>query len=445
MVERWFGTLMTVVLGLFMAGATARLAALGELAGRGWDLALLVAALVVLYGAALFIVHRRAAAAPPLLLILGVGLLLRLPLIAAPPRLSDDIYRYVWDGRVAASGVHPFRHPPSDTTLTALRDSDWALINNPKLVTIYPPTAQGVFRIGAAVAPGVTGLKGLFLLFEAGLALLLARTVARAPAERWRLLLVWWHPLLLLEGAWSGHVDVVGMLLLGGALAASARPGVAAAAAAGVLAGGAFLVKFLVAPLVPLLTAPRRWLVLAPAFALTVGLLYLPYLAPGVDPLGSLSTYVAKWRSNDFLFGALLRPGTLLDQDQRLLEARQRAAVLLGALLLLIAVWRPSRVGAMQAVLGGTLLLSPVVHPWYVAWLVPLLAVRFSWTWFAFSLTVLLAYHPLPGFLSGAPWRESPLLKSLEYAPVALLGVLETIGAWRGRDRMSSEDRLWSR
>jgi alpha-1,6-mannosyltransferase len=433
-------------LGLLLVFGAVRLAALPALAGQGGNLALLLVALVVCFLAALWLARRASAAgampgtttgflagaALSLPALLAVGLLIRIPLVAAPPRLSDDIYRYVWDGRVAAAGVNPYRHAPTDTALATLRDADWALINNPGLPTIYPPAAQGVFRAGATLAPGVAGLKSLFLLFDLGVALLLAGTAARAAADRWRLVLYWWHPLPAIEWCWSGHADVVGLFCLtaafvvaGGARAVGLRR-VGAAAAAGALAALAALVKFLALPALPFLAPRRRWTVLA-AFAGATALLYVPFLEGDVNVLGSLGTYAAKWRSNDVFFGALVRPGTALDLDARLTEAKLFAAAAAGAVLVLALLIRASRAGAIATVLGTAVLLSPTVHPWYLAWIVPFLAFRFSGAWLYATIAVLLAYHPIPSYLAGDGWRESTALKVGAALPFLGLGAWELL------------------
>lgn len=436
MLERLLGPSLLALLGLLMAGGAALLAGLGPLAGRGADLALLLGALAALYLAALVVAWRTRAAGWTPALVLGLGLLMRAPLLAAPPRLSDDIYRYAWDGRVARAGLNPYRYAPADTALAALRDADWSRINNPRLVTIYPPLAQFVFRAAAEFQPGVLGLKALFVLCDLALALLLWRGVARMPGQEWRLPLYWWHPLGLTEWAWSGHADILGLLLLVVAVGLTARPGAWRGAGGGLALGLAALVKFLVLPLAPFLVAPRRWWLVGGVALLTVALCYLPYRAPGVNPLGSLGTYAAKWRANDFLFAPLVRPGTELDQDARLLAAKRVAGALLVSALLLVAWRRPARPTALLLALGATLLLSPVVHPWYVAWLVPLVALRFSPAGLCLSLTVLLAYHPLPRYLAGGAWHESWPLKWLEFAPVLALAAWELARggrAWPGQ------------
>lgn len=438
------GALLVLLGGLMVAGAS-RLARLPGVAGQGGNLALLIGALALLYLAALLVAWRwRHAAAISLPLILAIGLAVRAPLVARPPLLSDDLYRYLWDGRVAAAGINPFRFAPADTALAGLRDAEaWPKINHPELVTIYPPTAQFVFRAAAGLRLGVRGFKALLVLFDLALALLIAATAARAPAGRWRLLLYWWHPLPIVEFAGSGHADVVGMLLLTAAFVVVDREAVTrargwlAGAFGGALAAAATLVKFLALPAAPFLLR-RRWGTagaLLIAFAITVTALYLPYLAPGVNPLGSLPTYAARWRANDVIFGLVLRPGTAMDQDARLTQAKIVVAALLAAVLVLLAVRRASRPLAMATAIGAAVYLSPTVHPWYVAWLLPFLAWRFSFAWLIATLTVFVAYHPLPAYAAGGGWHESLPLKIAALAPVVVGGVWEL--HWRSRWRGS--------
>lgn len=431
--DRW-SEILLVLLGGFMVAGAARLARLPAVAGNGGNLALLLVALIALYLAALMVAWRgRRAAALSLPLILVTGLAIRAPLVVKPPLLSDDVYRYLWDGRVADAGINPFRHAPADTALAALRDAAWPKINHPELVTIYPPAAQLVFRAAAGLHLGVTGFKALLVLFDLALALLIAATAARAPAERWRLLLYWWHPLPIVEFAGSGHSDVLGMVALVGAFLLAERGeagrlrGWAAGAATGALAAVSALVKFLALPAAPFLFARRLSVGAAAlaAFAVTAALFYAPYVAPGVSVLGSLPTYAAKWRANDVLFGLVLRPGTAMDQDARLTHAKTIVAGILAVILLLLMVTRARRPLAIATALGAAVLLSPTVHPWYMVWLLPFLAWRFSAAWLAATLTIFVAYHPLPAWAAGGGWHESMPLKVAALLPVLLLGAWE--------------------
>jgi hypothetical protein len=200
----------------------------------------------------------------------------------------------------------------------------------------------------------------------------------------------------------------------------------------GLFTGAASLVKFLALPAGPFL-AGRRW----PAAlfgVLLAGLLYFPYLDPGVNVLGSLAEYVARWRSNDFLFALFVVPGTAADQVHRLAQARLLSVVVWALVAVLVILRKPEGPRAALIVLGTAILVAPTIHPWYVAWLVPLLAFEFSPAWFCLTLTVLLAYHPLPGFLAGAGWREIGWVKAIEFGTFSVLAAAEIAAALRRRD-----------
>ena len=104
-------------------------------------------------------------------------LALRVPAWMAPPAHSDDVYRYLWDGKVQRAGINPYRFAPDAVELTALRDADWARINNRQLPTIYPPLAEAAF----AAAPSLGAWKLLVALADLAVALLLLCR-ARRPA-----------------------------------------------------------------------------------------------------------------------------------------------------------------------------------------------------------------------------------------------------------------------
>ncbi|HNC73376.1 MAG TPA: hypothetical protein PK362_00620, partial [Elusimicrobiota bacterium] len=86
-------------------------------------------------------------------LILAAGVLFRLTAFLSPPSLSDDIYRYLWDGRVQAAGHNPYRFAPDAPELASLRNAEHTGINHKSVPTIYPPLAQAVFRLAVALSP----------------------------------------------------------------------------------------------------------------------------------------------------------------------------------------------------------------------------------------------------------------------------------------------------
>ena len=138
---------------------------------------LLPAAAFLAYGAAGLTARRTA---PPVALIWTVAIAARVVLLPLTPELSDDIYRYLWDGHLLTQGVNPYAHPPGDSALAALRTPWHGEINHPDVPTIYPPLAQLLFGAAALVGgPAIPGAKLLWLCFDLGCGLLLQRIATR--------------------------------------------------------------------------------------------------------------------------------------------------------------------------------------------------------------------------------------------------------------------------
>ena len=245
----------------------------------------IIAALVqgAVWAIAAIVVARRAAR-PSMVLILSTAVLLRLGALAAPVYLSDDIYRYIWDGRVQAAGINPYRYIPTDTNLAALRDEAvFPNINrNNYAPTIYPPAAQMLFLVATRFGETVPAIKLVLVAVEAigiGALLLVLRTTG---APRHNIMFYAWHPLPVWEIAGSGHIDaaIVAFVALALTAAVTGRRAWSGAALA-----AATLVKFFPLVLVPALWRPARsnlgdWRWLA-SFIVVVIAAYLPYVGVG--------------------------------------------------------------------------------------------------------------------------------------------------------------------
>src|SRR5262249_35994061 len=244
---------------VILAGATLA-AAFGGMLWLG-DLYRSVESFVVLFvlastayaGAVGWILHRTPTGRRTVGLILGGAILFRLLLVPSDPTLSTDLYRYLWDGRLAAAGISPYRYPPTAAELTSYRDARvYPRLNHADWPTVYPPGAQLLFSAMARLAPnGVLGFKLAILAFDLLTLGLLAgwlRDLGRPLS--WTLLYAW-HPLVIVELAGSGHPDAGPVAASGGALWAATRQ---REGLAGALLGAAALVK-----LYPLLLLPAVW------------------------------------------------------------------------------------------------------------------------------------------------------------------------------------------
>ena len=222
-----------------------------------------------------------------------------------PPGADDDIHRYVWDGRLQRLGYNPYLVVPSDPAVKGLHTPETRNLNNPDLPSPYPAGAQLFFRAVTAIQESTFALKVAFVVCEFAIVFVLL-DVLRCTGQGAHLVLAFaWNPLLAIEVAGSGHIDIVGALLLVVSAAALVRRWRATAAVA---LGLAIAVKFLPVVLLPLYWKRVRIRDAALAAAV-VGLLYVPFLNHGRIPIGSLGTYVQSFRFNGPVFAALDRRG----------------------------------------------------------------------------------------------------------------------------------------
>jgi alpha-1,6-mannosyltransferase len=243
--QRWLTWLGAALLALTMFGLLLDVpATTGDV--RFLRVSMLVGLLVfsaAIYFAAVRLILRHTWPRCTIWVVLGVAVALRVLLLTEPPILSSDIYRYVWDGRVQAAGINPYRYVPADPTLTSLRDAVIYLqINRATYaLTIYPPVAQLVFAGVGRIRDTVMGMRLAMLGFEALGVVCLLGLLPLAGLPRERILIYAWNPLALWSFASDGHVDAIAVGLLGLALLLRARnkDGWAGAAFA-----GAVLTKF---------------------------------------------------------------------------------------------------------------------------------------------------------------------------------------------------------
>ena len=220
-------------------------------------------------------------------LIFGLGIVLRACVLLFDPLLSSDIYRYVWDGRVQAAGINPYRYVPADETLAFLRDGAiFPHINRADTaVTIYPPVAQFFFLIVTRIDESVTMMRLALLGCESVTVTVIVLLLRRMNRPVTRVIAYLWHPLPLWEIANSGHIDalMVALMMLGLWIALTGR-----ALRGSVLIAVSMLVKPYAATVLAGIWRP--WDLKMPLVVIVVvALCYIPYLSVGWGVLGFLT------------------------------------------------------------------------------------------------------------------------------------------------------------
>lgn len=230
---------------------------------------------------------ERTAASRALWLIFGAGILLRIYVLLFDPLLSTDIFRYIWDGRVQAAGINPYRYFPAHDALAHLRDpAIFPRINRADYaVTIYPPVAELFFLVVTRIGENVNVMRLALLGCEAVSVTLIVLFLRRMQRPLTQVVAYLWHPLPIWEIANNGHVDAlaVALMLLGLWLALTGR-----ATGGAVSIALAALVKPYVAPALASIWRPWDWKMPAVVIAV-ISLCYLPYLSVGWGVFGFLT------------------------------------------------------------------------------------------------------------------------------------------------------------
>lgn len=373
-------------------------------------------------------------------MVLVIAIFIRLLLMQRAPELSDDLFRYLWDGLQLLQGINPYAVAPEMVIpLTQAGKAIQPLINHPYLVTIYPPAAQVLFAFSGGT---IFGFKLLCVILDIGSCVILALLLKRQQRSYWWLTLYAWHPLVVIESAASAHIDIAALffvlLSLWAAVWQQPRWQSWAGLVSGLCLASAVMIKLLPVVFVPFfyLLLPRdqrhRFFMAFVGGCAAYVLPFLPQLSHG---FATLTTYVNHWEFSSFSF-RLLR--TLFGSGQ---HARLILVTLFGCIV--VSQWWNLRqtevtldrlVKACGRFLMVFLLLTPTLHPWYALYLVAFIVLAPSAPALTLSWSVLLSYQVVAVEHFSGVWQESSLISFyIWFAPV--LALLLTAAAFLYRKK----------
>jgi alpha-1,6-mannosyltransferase len=388
---------------------------------------------VWLYLAAVIVVLTQPVDRKTVWIVLGFAVAQRAMTLFEAPFLSSDIYRYVWDGVVQHAGVNPYRYVPGDKALTWLRAPNQDVfdhINRRDYArTIYPPVAQMVYWLATFFEPTVQGMKTAMFAFECVTMATIVTVLRRMGKPLAQVLVYAWCPLLVWEIAGSGHVDaaVYCFMLLAILFRFREQP-----VWVGLFLGLAVMTKFYPLVLFPALWTRRDWKMPA-VLASVCAVGYAMYSSVGMLVFGFLGGYSKEEGMNTgsryFLFD--------FAQTRMHLSWLPKDAYLVFCAVVLVAItwwcWKYATVertsegrvpafvkGLMMLALAMMLLFSPH-YPWYLAWLIPLMALWPNWASIAYVCVFFYGYTTR--WADGTP-ANALLLNSWVYRVVLLAMVV---------------------
>jgi hypothetical protein len=372
-------------------------------------LALLIGAWLAFIVAA-WLLRKVTVRAAVALILLG-GIVVQVAALCAPPQGSDDLYRYIWDGRVQAAGIDPYRYVPAADQLTDYRTeflwhhgalhclspsyvghhpaaeltAGCTKINRPSVPTIYPPVAEAYF-LGVHYLPradkSTTPIQASAALIAVLTTVLLLFGLRRLGRDV-RMAALWsWCPTVALEAGNSAPVDVVAVAVAAVALMLLAT----ARTTRRTVLGGVLLGLAIATKLTPVLVVPavlrRRWLTVALSAGSAFAVVYVPHvLAVGAKVVGFLPGYLQQeGYTSGTRFGII-------------------GVVLTGPLAMGVAVL------ILGAVAFGVLLFSDPDRPWQGAVVMTAAALAVTtphYQWYALLLVMLVALDGQPEWLAFA-------------------------------------------
>ena len=393
-----------------------------------------------LYLVSVFLILKSPSSGRPAIslpLVLAAAILFRITVWPLYPALSDDVYRYRWEGKLQVAGGDPYQVRPIDPRWASVRDATFPKVGSKDFKSAYGPLVEQLQRIIYLMLQRFTPNPfvqvfwyklpaALCDLGIIGVLVLLLRQY-RMPSN---LVLIYaWSPLPLIEFWGTGHNDAIAIFFVTLALLMAARNRWIWSFASLSLAVAAKIWPILLFPAFILSRAggkPRwyQWLVLFPI----LGLFAIPYLGNVTENAQFLSGFIGGWRNNDSLFGAIL-----WYSGGDLYQAKYTATALIAAILIVIAIFVQTLEKAVLWSLTAVLLISANCHPWYLTWFAPMLVFYPATPLLLWSALMPLSYSVLIRWLNLGEWEGSTPLRWFIYVPFFLFAIVRAGSDWLSR------------
>lgn len=341
-------------------------------------------------------------------LIIVFGILFRITFIPTLYTTSDDVHRYLWEGKVIVNGYNPYTTPPTDSNLAHLRDDNYEKVTFKNMPAIYPPLSQAMFAVNYVIAGNSPAfLKLIYLLFEVITLLFIIKILVFKGKDTKLVLLYAWLPLPILEYFNNAHIDVIGITFLVMFLYYFEKKKYNLSS---VLLAFAFLSKLLALLVLPLIVKKlgiKKTIIFYGIFLFISIMFYFPFFSGNIDVLAGLIKYLSRWEFNGSVYNfvkIIFSSGEI---------ARIVCAVLLSISVLIIAFMYKDFNKAVLGVFLCIIIFSTTLYPWYLGWIAALNVFNPFYSVLSLFFTINFSnFTPL------APvWKEYPIVWIIQYVP----------------------------
>jgi hypothetical protein len=403
---------------------------------------------LVYFLTSVYVLNERTIQNIPFLWFILAGFLFRIVLVPSDPFLSDDVYRYLWDGKIFGAGINPYKHAPLDIQLSEFKDSlVFPNINFPEIATSYPPVSQFIFWINNLLGGSIFTWKILLLLVEIPLICILLKLTEYFQLNKSRILIYFYNPLLIIETYSSGHLEILGVFFFWIAVLLFFKRHDWGSVT--------FLAFSIMTKFFPLISGLpfliQKFFRKSGFLMLILVILLLPFMFSGIVPLPGLFSYINRWEFNGGLYQFITSVLNLIDVKeynwmmlnfsghQETFYISHGFYYKLFALLIFIVVsvdqvkklkttstYRSINYIQRSFILTALfLLLTPTLHPWYLIWIIPFLVFIPNISWIIFTLLIQASYFVLKDFSMYSLWKESIWVLLIQYVPFCALLIWE--------------------
>lgn len=375
----------------------------------------------IFYFVSVYFIKKNNISRKDTILFLILSVLIQISFLNFEPIGSDDIYRYMWDGKVQDAGINPYQYKPSDEKLNFLHsDILPERMNFKEMKTIYFPLSQWIFYFAYKLSnENYWGYKFFILISILISFLLIYKILEKCGLEKKYLLIFVLSPLIYFQFSVDGHLDAFGLPMLLASLYFYLNEKKVFSA---IFLGLSFSIKPIGFVLLPIFFLNEKYFKDKIKFfiipIIVFGLQFIPYFSSS-NPFEAFLIYTKNWIYNGLIFNFF---NAFIHNNQ---TARLITSGLLLIILLPIYFSKLNFLAKCYYSFLFMIIFSPVVHPWYLSWILILIPLFPNWSGIYLVSAVSFTSLTILNYKLNGVWKDYLAIQIIEYLPVIILSIIE--------------------